>query len=338
MIVLVTMISLLPLARPLFAKEECDRIYNACMDEAYKLPGSINDEESEFYKAWVECQTGEAKTCEWGTPAPEPEPAPSPEPEDVFPLTLEIDLFPDTPAVTIPVEITEPEPTTTPTPSPAPAPAPVAKPPVVTPPAPELEAVEQDAPPSPEELVATAEQEVIDAFENEQYDKIHARTVTVTREDGTTQKVLVMPRPGTRHGGFEYSMDGRTYTKNLRRLLNPSPLTRLWGGVKRLFSGKPTEQRAMDQIARNLLVKQFRSVQDNTGRTSIVNRSDFAAMLAAYATRRDLGDSSTKLFADGSEFIELVHVRNRSLNDLNLKLFEAGYQELLLLREFQQLQ
>ena len=61
-------------------------------------------------------------------------------------------------------------------------------------------------------------------------------------------------------------------------------------------------------------------------------------MLAAYAERRDLGDSSITLFDNGSEFLELVRVRNRSVNDLDLKLFEAGYQELLLLRDFQQLQ
>ena len=309
------------------------------MDEVYKLPGSINDEESELYKGWVACQTGEAKTCEWGTPAPiEPTPAPSPEPE-IFPSTLELNIFTGSSTITIPVTVPQPvTPTFVPAPAPTSVPVPVIKPSAVVPQTIELEATELEAPPTPEEAVAIAEQEVIDAFENSEYDKIHARTVMVTLPDGSTQRVLVMPRPGTRHGGFEYSIDGQTYTKNIRRLLNPPLTTRLWGKIRRIVAGKPTEQRAIDQIAKNLLVAKFRNTTDNTGRTSFVNRSDFASMLAAYAKRRDLGDSSITLFDNGSEFLELVRVRNRSVNDLDLKLFEAGDQELLLLHDFQQLQ
>lgn len=51
------------------AKEECTRIYAACMEEANKLPGSISDPESPFHKAWRACASGEAHTCEFGAPA-----------------------------------------------------------------------------------------------------------------------------------------------------------------------------------------------------------------------------------------------------------------------------
>gem|GEM_PF-6357933 len=318
----------------------CQTIGSEC-----ESPGS--KEYGELYtkcSAYANNLSGEAKAekqseCKALAPKPEPIPAPVPKPA-TLPPTIEINLLPNTPALTIPVAVPKSSPTPSPIPKPVMQPAPTIKLPAIKKPQPKplIEKVEPEEPQTPEEVIAMAEQEVIQAFKNKEYAKIHARTATVTRSDGTKQKILVMPRPGIRHGEFEYSIDGQTYTNNLRSLLKPSPIASWWGKAKRVFSAKPTEKRAIEQVAGNLLVETFRfAAKDNTGRTSLINQSDFASMLAEYAKRRDLGDRPNQLFADGSEFVELVQVKNRSLNDLNVKLFEAGYQELLRLREFQQI-
>jgi len=61
-VIVIVMLLCLP---GLIAKEECSKMYTACIESIQNLPGSVNDKNSAFYKAWGECSCT-ANICEFG--------------------------------------------------------------------------------------------------------------------------------------------------------------------------------------------------------------------------------------------------------------------------------